>query len=443
MRISEIVQVSAEAREWRKKQTLKQTLIFHDNYYSKHYPHLISQTDKNKYNETIDRLDRDVFISRGQSVRAIIASIWPNCPPRKKAILTDLDRAMVDLMDETGRRARASAHAFNLSSEIAYRTSGKPCFIVFNTLTVRQGAYYAVFSKDSAEFKNYIRRFAQSVTDHTYFAAVEEGGTTGRLHIHVLHMFNSLPTQWTDPNRGRFIPNHWEITQIKQMWPHGHSTPLAVRYSPKDAYGLQMWRWPNDRATQQPYRIRSPQAFATYMTKYITKGYTSKKRAKLLWRVRKSHSLGRQLLNELCNPLSINSLLLLTTDETISLKLNNRTIPRQLLRLAALRNLQGRHYMTPFNDYTNLMEHAKISTPRPSLLRSLRASTLTKREYNLPSITTTLTSQCFAEATYEQYRTEIEHSRFRLDQTYYRRSLNGYGTTSTADHIYAKSPDSN
>lgn len=438
MRISELIQISPQARNWHKLQTLKQTLIFHQTYYSRHCPHLISQRDQRVYEETISRLDRDVFISGRQSVKAIIASIWPNCPPRKTIQHDDLEQAMVQLMNETGRQARAAAHAFNLSAEMAVRTLAG-AYIVFNTLTVRSGAYYAVFNKNSVEFKQYIRRITKLVgNDHSYFAAVEEGGQHGRLHIHVLHLFNTLPKEWTDPNRGRSTPNLREITQVKHLWSHGHSTPIAVRYSPQDAFGKHGWRWPIDRETGDALRIRSPQAFATYMTKYITKGYTSNKRAKLLWRVRKSHSLGRQLLSELCNPLSNNSLLLLTTDPTIKLKLNNRTIPPQLVRLAAMRSLQNRHYMTPTNNSADLLlTHAKICTPRPSLLRSLRASTLTKSEYNPQNTTNILILPCFAEATYEQLRTDIEQSRFRIDQTYFRRSLNGYGTTTTADIITA------
>jgi hypothetical protein len=382
--------------------------------------------------------------------------VFTHLPTPKAAQHDELTAAMVTLMNNKGKDARAQQHEFNLASEIAYKSTAT-WYMVFNTLTVRNGAYNAVFSRDSREFKNYIRNFAREITqaesgirnlagtawrsrdneNHSYFACVEEGSTGGRLHIHCLHFFRTLPDRWHDPNRGRQRPHLREISAIKGLWQHGHSSPIAVRYSPKDAYGLSGWRWPYDLKTNNSLRIGSPLKLGSYMSKYINKGYASCKRSKLLWRVRKTQQLGSHVMAELVSQLTPPALILLATDETIRLKLNNRTIPPQLLRQTALKRYQNLASTTPSKNIRTLRALAENVSPRPSLLHSLRGSTTQTPLNNLRNTITSLTNECSLADT-SKLRDEIAKARKEIDDKYYRRSFSGYGTTATTDFINAK-----
>jgi len=108
-----------------------------------------------------------------------------------------------------------------LYAEIEARCTGPtPWYVVFNTLTVNKEAYTKVFTKGSKVWQEYVRKCdkffgvaangsyskalkarAKGDEFHNYFAVVEEGGKTGRLHIHVLHFFKTLPDSFSDPNR--------------------------------------------------------------------------------------------------------------------------------------------------------------------------------------------------------------------------------------------------
>jgi len=383
------------------------------------------------------------------AAKEVMAYIFPGLPEPGKAKHNDLEKSIIELMDNKGKDQRQKQHTFNLMCELAHKTE-KNWFVVFNTLTVRQGHYYKVFSKDSKEFKNYVRQFEREVNEattgtrnvkgepnHYYFACVEEGGEGGRLHIHIVHICRKLPNQCYDPNRGKPTPIYREIPRLKRLWNHGFSTPIAARFSPLDAYGKEGWRWPIDARTDDALVINPPAKLANYMSKYIKKGYTCKKRAKLLWRVRKSHNLGRDLLDELTSQLSTNSLLLLASDATITLKLNNSPIPPNMQRMSALRTLQSR--IQNQSECPDLEEIAKQLLPLPSLLHNLRNSTHTTETSKRQNTTLILTWITENGGLYEQCRQDIEHARRVIDTKYFRRSHHAPGKTATTDYIHPKS----
>ena len=138
---------------------------------------------------------------------------------------TDLEQLIVQTMNETGKQARAKQARTLLSFEIAEKAQ-RGWYIIFNTLTVNSENYSKVFHRDSDDFQNYIRTVdrltCQAITGskrrkpnndyHTYFAVVEEGSQTGRLHIHVVHFLRKLPIKARDPNRGLRLPYKRELT---------------------------------------------------------------------------------------------------------------------------------------------------------------------------------------------------------------------------------------
>lgn len=468
MRITDLTKVNPNIRRWRKYITLAETLQKRMDYHYKNSAALLTHSNMARFrevtdllNSTIARLDRDELISHPtlgrldrQPVKEVIAYVFHGLPESGPAQHDEVTAALVTLMNNKGRDQKAAQHKFHLAAEIAYRTY-QGWYMVFNTLTVRPGSYYQVFGRNGYEFKNYIRTVERAVTEaetghrntsrrredsgHTYFACVEEGGTTGRLHIHVLHFCRTLPNNCDDPNRGRTRPVNREIAEFKKWWPHGHSNPIAVRYSPKDAYGNAGWRWPYDVKRNNALQIKSPLALSSYMSKYITKSFTSCKRAELLWRVRKSQKLGLQVLQELTSRLTPEALILIATNDTIKLTLNNNRIPPHLLRESALRTYQSLdpQFIKSISNLHSLEEMAKNVTPRPSLLQSLRASTTATLQSNLRSTGHLQTNEWLPEASSREAWAAVKAAAQFIDDKYYRRSLMPYGTTSTADHFVA------
>lgn len=475
MRLTDLAIANKEIRRWRKAQTLEGTVSRRLDWHLKHSSKEIGAGHINRARDIIAACKRAQWdcpgcrldgrqnvgweINTYLSSRAILDLpvnevldwVFKGLPRPGPAQHTDYEQTLVTMMNNMGRDKRARQHQFLLMTEMAYRTK-QDWYVIFNTLTVRSGTYHLVFNKTSKEFKNYVRNFERRIyetaygtrnpakelrhqTDHVYFACVEEGGTTGRLHIHIVHLCRRLPSRVRDPNAGRSHPTRRELDSLKGLWKHGYSTPIAARFSPRDAYGLDGWRWPIDSRTQDALVIKSPLALANYMSKYINKGYTSCKRAELLWRVRKTQSLGLAPIRELLSTLTVDQLLLTASDDTLRLKLNNQTIPNQILRQQSLKLLDLQSTTKCSNSVT-LMEIARETTPRLSLLASSRASTQTIPASNLPNITSILTERICDTDDYNEKRAAIYQAARNIDNKYFGRTLLRGGKTSTADWIH-------
>lgn len=412
--------------------------------------------EKNAENPGNSRLDREEFISQAPLLRLPVGQvcdwIFQNLPPPKTPQHDDYTAELLQLLTEKGQAQRAAQHRFLLTTEIAHKTK-EGWYLIFNTLTVRQQSYFRVFNKSSTEFKNYVRNFERRITEaytgtrnttsgdqtehcHSYCAVVEEGSRTGRLHIHVIHACRTLPLGCVDPNTGLQRPTLRELSKLKGLWSHGYSSPIAVRYSPIDAYGKIGWRWPLDK-DGLPLQIKSPLATAGYMAKYIGKSYNSEKRSKLLWRVRKNHGHGQQLLLRMLETLSSEALTLLATDSTIALKLNNEMIPPKLQRLLALKTLHLRDHSSKNGAFTPILTIAKKLTPRPSLLPSSRASIKTTHENSQQNIIHTMTAASLDADTYSNLREECYAAAYITDRQYFPRSTYTGGATTPRDHILA------
>ena len=189
----------------------------------------------------------------------------------------------------------------------------KGWFQVFSTLTVDSENYTKVFEKGSRCWENYIRsvkcrvaaacygsrRLAKGKDYFSYFAVVEQGGKTGRLHIHVI-MFMKSCLDFTDPNLGRHPARMREIKELTCYWPFGYSTHMPVRYSAQDSYGQRGWVWPVDM-DGQPMACSSVGKVSGYLLKYLLKARQVKiKGAIKSWKSKVSLKLGqRQLIASL------------------------------------------------------------------------------------------------------------------------------------------------
>lgn len=324
---------------------------------------------------------------------------FPGCPAIKAAQITEIEQAVLDDMAQTSRDALASVHARDLEHEIAFRVH-QGWYMVFGTLTVSPDDYSTVFDRGSLCWQTYIdkvdnriakatygsvRKAKQMQLDyHTYFACVERGSKNGRLHIHVLHLIKELPEGTTDPNYGRLIPSQRQITTLRECWPHGHSTHIAVRTGNNDAFARQKWRWPVDKTTNQAIVSKGPMAVAGYITKYVTKQLNQTDREKYVWRVRKSRSLGRDIIRQLLSNLTNDHLMMMASNPTIRIKINNRYHPTSVIQEEAFRSLSARLSMT--NRFALGLESHSL----PSQLQRLRDLT---RETNVSNSRNTGPSQ--------------------------------------------------
>lgn len=450
MRITDAAKASKEFRQHRKLVTMHTSIEHRLEYYHRALRyrltlnHILRATHALKViKETLGKiqnpslqLDRDELISRlrDRPTRESLAWIFEGLPPPIGRQRNDYERQLLENLTEAGRQARAAQHEQALLFETAYRAE-QGYFMLFNTLTVAAGNYQKIFAEDNKAFQTYIRHFTRLVKgNHTYMAVVEEGSQTGRLHLHVMHFFKQLPEKATDPNKGRDIPNYQELTCFKNLWPYGLSKPIMVRYSTQDAYSKAGYRWPIDPKTGTARRFRSPLAIAGYCSKYILKSYSSEKREKTLWRVRKSHQLGVPVLTELFLPLSQQDLLNLATMDTLKITLNNSIIVPTMMRQQALRHYHQRHHCSE-NHGPSIHQMAQKCSTRPSLLQSSPDSILSAQMNSLQNIGATRISNTKVEDSYNETLANIAKTEEAINAKYFRKPSGEYGTTTTRDVI--------
>jgi len=229
-------------------------------------------------------------------------------------------------------------------------------FLVFATLTADDDSIGYVFTEESTAWTDYIRSVDRAVgisiygswsnaikarisgdDFHKYFAVVEHGGTTGRLHLHVIHMMKKLPPGCSDPNLGMTIPFKINIDGMRHFWTYGKcSTWIPMRYSNSDAFSQLNWRWPSpkDKISGKPKQLEigTPLKVANYVCKYINKSYAEDRRkGEIKWRTKMSRKLGLSPLTMLINKMD-NRQLYRAIINPPNLILLNQRIPTTMLR---------------------------------------------------------------------------------------------------------------
>lgn len=457
MRITDVIRADPHARAYHKARTLLATIQRRLDFYSRRMSWRLTGVHLVRSSKAIEELknmieNSDWEINSSLSSREIlkkpvketVGEIFENLPEPSKRQYNDFEKELIKTMNETGVSQRTATYRTLLAYEIAWAAYHKK-FMLFTTLTIQNGKMDETFSKESKVFKNYIRKFTQTLPktnkteqEHTYFACVEAGTKTGRLHIHIIHFFEKLPAEADDPNRGREKPNHWEITHFKQLWDYGWIVPKMVRYNPNDAYGILKWRWPLDRKTGLPYEIGSPQRLSSYMSKYINMTYDDPRRSKYLWRIRKSHNLGMKLIEELLSTLTLQDLLNIATNDAITAKLNRQKIPPQMLRIQALKlfnqKSQNQQYTEKTKSYLCKMVPNIASRPQP--LQSSQGSIRELQTNNQQNIGITRIATTNPEDTFNETIQKLTKKAEQLNQKYFAEPWGAYGTTTTQDYLY-------
>jgi hypothetical protein len=302
-------------------------------------------------------------------------------------------RISMNTLKERNKKTAKYQHQFLL--ELQLREAIKENhYILFDTLTVKTEYLNKIFAKNSKIWKNYITSFRRTIGKvkygnkrmadagynkekyHSYFAVTELGSKHGRLHIHVLHNFTYMPPLWsTDPNHYTSNPTRRLIIGPQNLWPYGHSYPIAVRISQFDAYGRLGWQWPIEKESREPIRATIPGALSNYMIKYITKG---DQRCQNLnpWRVKKTRNLGKKILIKTLQETPTNKLKPLIMTEKI-MKLNHKRIPKNLIRSMALKFLTTK--MKEKISTQKLFLLMKTIQPQEGLVKHIRKQIETQR----------------------------------------------------------------
>lgn len=372
------------------------------------------------------------FESRGTSEEALVAIfgdkfIRPRGEPTDSELLA-MDwkqhayRAHLNKVAHQCRQRRVS----ELTARWHYATSDAEkarWFFVFNTLTVDPANYLAVFDTKSREFRNYVRRVERDIARagygrlsaapadtaeyHQYFAVVEEGSQTGRLHIHVVHMCKFLPDGAFDPNAGLDCATRREITCFKSYWAHGFSAPIAVRFGHGDAFGRQGWRWPvvMERGRAVAIQNGSAGAVCGYLAKYLVKSYAS---GGFQWRTRMTRNLGLSKIFSAVKILSYRSLVVLSSPLCPVLwerPIHGRQLPMSLVRRAVVREVMIRLRTNPSpGRLRRFYRRFMAAKPRPSCVVRFRILTNEKRFLSYQNIGFTQTRHLWKTAVSEFVR---------------------------------------
>lgn len=212
----------------------------------------------------------------------------------------------MDLLREATKQSRVTELRTRLNDELetAYRRNE---YVVFDTLTCEDKYVDRVFKPKSQAWNTYIKNWKRKAQRHRYFAVVERGDTTGRLHIHVVHLFAEYEGGLTDPNTGSLYPTNREIPKLKKHWNKGISAPIAVRFEGLDRWAQEGWRWPmqEGEAGLEPVHAKPPAALANYVSKYIVDGYRKETER---WRTKISQKFGINKATMMCKALTTKAL---------------------------------------------------------------------------------------------------------------------------------------
>ena len=289
---------------------------------------------------------------------------------KHKPKLTLVKESMLKNLEGSSMRARKSQHIWRIVQELeTARYFHK--YVIFNTLTVAPEYYNEVFAKGSTHFKNYIKKFdaIYGKESHTYFGVTEVGEVTGRMHFHVLHVLNTLPTTWrTDINYGMSNPTNRLIPNCQSMWEYGFSKPIAVRFDAFDGYSKLGWRWPVELKEEKfvPIEQTTANKMAFYIAKYITKSLTKKEQK--IWRTKIRNKFGLQILEMAIQRMSNQQLMLtIKVAPSMVLRIHQSIIPPYFLLKIAHKNLLLR-----MRKSKHLEKQLMALTPQPNIFGRLK-----------------------------------------------------------------------
>ena len=294
----------------------------------------------------------------------------------------------------SSQQARTDYLKKRLLYEANYRISNG-WFPFLATLTVNDYNYDKVFSSDSSVWTDYIRKFDRDVgisafgswrnalnerkngnEFHTYFAVVERGSQTGRLHIHVLHFINHLPSFIVDPNLGATKPINRQITYFRSIWQYGFADVRSVRTGPFDCFAKKGWRMPCislKHGVYQPISSKPISATVQYVAKYITKQNSDNlQKEGVKWRTRMTRNLGIKILQLALMKVKSHHRRKILRAQKIPLQLLNLQIPKKLLQnIVTKLHLMEMSKMTPKNFFRHLSVLSRLPL-KENIFKSFR-----------------------------------------------------------------------
>lgn len=285
-------------------------------------------------------------------------------------------------------RSAETVSALKLEAELRAKEGW---YFVFNTLTVTGEYLDDVFKLGSKCWTDYVRLVDRSVgirvygrwrtamdarrdgnNFHSYFAVVERGSRSGRLHIHVIHMMKELPIGCYDPNAGLNMPVNREISYMKKFWKFGFSSPIAVRFNNSDAYGKAFWRWPVVKGSKgfDSLPCKGVGAIVNYVGKYLTKQLDSKieKGEVLKWRIRTSRNLGKSMILPVVELLSMSQMRLVMLNSGRMLQSREIKLPTKLFKKLVLIRMVNLWKKKNSLQIRNL---ERVLSPQPNIIKQL------------------------------------------------------------------------
>lgn len=340
-----------------------------------------------RHDRLLDRLDRNSVISPSPHEREIVAQARAMKVDLLASFSAKPQTAIIDAFLEKAkdrcRNARKAEHIARIVWALK-EAELDGWYPVFVTLTVAPEYYQEVFFRKSGTWKNYIRqvhrnvgyrlglnrREADNAEIHKYFAVVERGGRTGRLHVHVLHLCKALPVDCVDPNSGRSVPDRRELSAWVRFWEHGFVSACPVRTCEFDVYGRSGFVWPVKREGKifAPYRSTGIVGIANYIAKYLSKTLYDEETERM-WRCRMSRNFGIRTMTTIIQSLTTRKLWMIANGVLPRIRMMERTIPQNLLRRLAIKEVIRRVPVATSLKWFGRLEAA------PSLLSTLRMMT--------------------------------------------------------------------
>lgn len=326
------------------------------------------------------------------------------------------EKKLLDALRVANREARVRSQKARIQLELMQRDY-EGWYLIFNTLTVAPEHYNSVFyGGDSRAFEKYIMKMKYRVglacygkakiekgaEYHSHFSVVERGGKTGRLHFHCLHFCRKLPKECTDPNVGRVVPDRRIIEELRDCWPYGYSSPIAVRFSGMDNYAKLGWRWPVSRKNGKPVAIASSTgaALATYVSNYVKKAQYEDS---WKWKTRMSQGFGIGLVRKAMPKMTNESLEhLMTLSSWMHVTIGDLTLP-----VIEVRKEATRQFLVRLNNGSWSLKKLPIQKfiqnlgPRPSIVSQYRTLISRKPSPSLRSTTCSLTKTSNATAIFD------------------------------------------
>lgn len=242
-------------------------------------------------------------------------------------------------LGDWSREAHCASVKYRIETELKIAEAQRK-LVLFSTLTVSQEDYEEVFKVKSRAWDTYTKAFKRNCKNWRAIAVTERGTLRGRLHIHVLHIFDETRWKWvTDPNPDSQGTER-EIVGFRSLWKYGKSSNIAVRSGTRDGWAERLgFRWPciDEDGVLTPIEPGPPRRIANYMAKYIVKAFKLRKDYK--WRTKITNNFGTQMITAALLTMKRNSKIHLLRGLAFLTQNLENPIPKTLIMREAMKQI--------------------------------------------------------------------------------------------------------